>query len=156
MKRRSSRSAPPASAGFSLIEVLVAVLIVSVGVLGVAGLQLISLQNNTSAMFRTQAFQAAYEIIDRARANPGQDYSIALADAAPAANDCTAADCTPAQMRDFDLNTWLTDLSTPGTGLPNGDGAYAVAGGVTTVTVQWQDERNPAAGPLSITVTTTF
>lgn len=146
-----------ASAGFSLIEILVAVLIISVGVLGVAGLQLVSLQNNTSAMFRTQAFQSAYEIIDRKRANPDQDYSIALADPIPAAPpDCEGADCTPAQMRTYDLATWLTDLDGPPNGLPGGDGEVVDAGGVITVTVQWRDERDPAALPLSVDVTTTL
>lgn len=144
---------PAREAGFSLIEILVAVLIVSVGVLGVAGLQLVSLQNNTSAMFRTQAFQAGYEIIDRMRANPQQDYVIALADATPAAPDCETADCTPVQMRNYDLATWLNDLAA---NLPNGDGEIQVAAGVTSITIQWQDERNPAAGPLSVTVATTL
>ena len=150
--RRAGRRATN-SRGFSLIEILVSVLIVSVGVLGVAGLQLISLQNNTSAMFRTQAFQAGYEIIDRLRANPAQDYAIPLADAAPATNDCTAQDCTPAEMRDFDLNTWLGDLAN---NLPNGDGSVVIAGTQIAVTVQWQDDRDVAAAPLSVTVTTTL
>lgn len=151
--RRSLRPAPPSQAGFSLIEILVAVLIVSVGVLGVAGLQLISLQNNTSAMFRTQAFQAGYEIADRMRVNPGVSYAIPIGDAAPVIPDCESSDCTPAQMRNYDLGTWLNDLAA---NLPSGDGEIAVAGGAITITVQWQDERNPAAGLLSVTVTTTI
>jgi type IV pilus modification protein PilV len=153
----AGRPAPGASGGFSLIEILVAVLIISVGVLGVAGLQLVSLQNNTSAMYRTQAFQAAYEIIDRARANPDEDYSIALADPVPAAPpDCEAADCTPADMRTYDIATWLTALDGPPTGLPGGDGAVVVAGDTMTVTVQWRDDRDPAAQPFSVDVTTSF
>ena len=159
-QRTRPRRPPRGGAGFSLIEILVAVLIISVGVLGVAGLQLISLQNNTSAMYRTQAFQAAYEIIDRARANPDQDYSIALADDAPAVAldlcEGLAANCTPAQMADYDLATWLNALGTGPTGLPGGDGEVAVAGDNITVTVQWLDDRNPASAPLSINVTTTF
>ncbi len=62
--------------GFSLLEVLIAIIIVSTGVLGIAGLQVMSLQNKTSALFRTQANQLAYDILDRARANPTADYSI--------------------------------------------------------------------------------
>jgi type IV pilus assembly protein PilV len=146
----------PGSGGFSLIEILVAVLIVSVGVLGVAGLQLVSLQNNTSAMFRTQAFQAAYEILDRKRANPDQDYTIGLA-ADPDANgpDCAANVCTPAQMSAYDRNEWLEELAA---NLPNGDGSVADngAGGVITITVQWQDERRAGADPLTIVVETSL
>lgn len=166
------------SGGFSLIEIMVAVLIVSVGVLGVAGLQLISLRNNTSAMYRTQGFLAAYEIIDRARANPDQDYSILLADPIPAVgvNDCEDVACTPAQMRDFDIATWLCDLEFDAAlcafdpnldngGLPGGDASIVWAQntdgvtGITTttvsVTVQWQDDRTGGA-PLSVTVETTL
>ncbi len=143
------------SAGFSLIEVLVAVLIVSVGVLGVAGLQLVSLRNNTASMFRTQAFQASYEIIDRARANPEQDYSIAIDDPVPAFDDCTAQECTPAQMRTFDVATWLTQVQND---LPAGDAEIVFDAGTSTltVTVRWQDDRNPAAGTLDVTVTTSL
>lgn len=134
--------------GFSLIEVLVAVLIVSVGVLGVAGLQLLSLQNNTSAMYRTQATQAAYDIMDRARANRGQDYSIAI-DANPPANPGCGTNCTPAGMRALDLIEWRTQLADV---LPDGTGSVAMNGGTMTVTVRWQDTRNPAAAPLELTV----
>lgn len=145
MRRRSSRQS-----GFTLIEVLVAVLIVSVGVLGVAGLQLLSLQNNTSALFRTQAIQAAYDIMDRARANRGQDYTLAMADDAPNAPDCMAQSCTQAQMRAYDLNEWRTALADD---LPLGTGAVEMASGVVTVTVRWQDTRNPDVAPLEIAVT---
>ena len=151
LRRRAGR-------GFSLIEILVAVLIVSVGVLGVAGLQLISLRNNTSAMLRTQAFQSAYEIIDRLRANPDQDYTITLAADPPVAQDCTNVDCTPVQMRDYDHATWLADIQA---GLPNGDGSIAVdntdpENPVINVTVQWQDDRGAGAQPLSVSVGTTL
>lgn len=142
--RRSSQG------GFTLIEVLVAVLIVSVGVLGVAGLQLLSLQNNTSALFRTQAIQSAYDIMDRARANRLEDYSLLMDDDAPAAANCMAASCDPEQMRDFDLAAWREALAD---NLPEGNGAVDMDGGRMTVTVQWQDTRSPDVDPLEIAVT---
>ncbi|HLE93281.1 MAG TPA: type IV pilus modification protein PilV, partial [Sulfuricaulis sp.] len=55
--------------GFSLIEVLVALLVLSIGLLGLAALQTTSLQYNTGSYFRTQATFLAYDIIDRMRAN---------------------------------------------------------------------------------------
>ncbi|MCC5885419.1 MAG: type IV pilus modification protein PilV [Gammaproteobacteria bacterium] len=138
--------------GFSLIEVLVAVLIVSVGVLGVAGLQLLSLQNNTSAMFRTQAIQSAYDIMDRARANRDIVYAIGMEDNPPQnPPNCETTICSPQQMRNFDIAEWRADLADT---LPNGTGAIAYTGGVMTVTVRWQDTRNPAAAPLEVAVTT--
>ena len=56
-------------AGFSMTELLVAVLVMGVGVLGVTGLQLISLQNNQDALLRSEAVMLAYDMIDRVRAN---------------------------------------------------------------------------------------
>ncbi len=56
--------------GSTLIEVMVAVVVLSIGLLGLALLQLHSLQANTDAYLRTQASMFAYEIIDRMRANP--------------------------------------------------------------------------------------
>lgn len=55
--------------GFTLIEILVALLVLSIGLLGLAMLQLQSLKYNTDAYFRTQATMLAYDIIDRMRAN---------------------------------------------------------------------------------------
>ncbi|HSG91865.1 MAG TPA: type IV pilus modification protein PilV [Pseudomonadales bacterium] len=140
------------SGGFSLIEVLVAILILSVGILGVAGLQLMSLQNNTNSLQRTRAFTYAYEIIDRARANPDQDYSLAMDAAAPGGVDCEIQNCIPSQLRDYDQTVWKNDLAAL---LPAGNGSVAMAGSTMTVTVQWQDDRrNLAAGPIEISVST--
>ena len=126
--------------GFSLIEVLVAVLVFSVGVLGVVGLQLVALQHNTNAMFRTQAADLAYDLIDRARAFPGQSYAVALGDAGPDGPDCTSTDCNTGEMRDYDLEVWLDRAADT---LPSGDGGVAENGNVVTVTMQWRDERAP-------------
>ena len=57
--------------GFSMIELLVAVLVMGIGVLGITGLQMVSLQNNRGALVRAEAVQLAYDILDRIRANPG-------------------------------------------------------------------------------------
>jgi type IV pilus modification protein PilV len=56
--------------GFTLIEVLVTVIIMAIGLLGVAGLQLAGMRSNHSAFLRTQATIAAYDLIDRMRADP--------------------------------------------------------------------------------------
>lgn len=68
--------------GFTLLEVLVAVVILSVGLLGLAGLQAQSLRANQSALFLSQANLLAYDIVDQLRANRDAarsgDYDIAL------------------------------------------------------------------------------
>lgn len=107
--------------GFSLLEVLVALLVLSIGLLGLAALQTMGLKFNTQSYQRTQAVLNAYDIIDRIRANPagmatgGYD-NIGLTAAAPTPPTCP---CTPAQMATYDVAQWkasLTQLLTQGKG----------------------------------------
>lgn len=56
--------------GFTLLEVLITIIILSVGMLGVANLQMLGLNYNNNAYHRSQAVQLAYDIIDRMRLNP--------------------------------------------------------------------------------------
>jgi type IV pilus assembly protein PilV len=60
---------PTASQGFTMLEVLVAILVVSLGLLGLAGLQTVGIRNNAGSAQRTIATQLAYDIADRMRAN---------------------------------------------------------------------------------------
>jgi type IV pilus modification protein PilV len=163
MNGKSSRGARGES-GFSLIELLVAVLVMAIGVLGITALQMVSLQNNRAALERADAVQLAYDMMDRIRANPlgaplGAAYGgLALADGPPAAPDCLDNVCTPAQIVAFDQASWKCQLGefrddavcvglrddgvlpplTLHPGLPEGDGAVAVdAAGVVQVRVQW-------------------
>ena len=137
--------------GFSLLEVLIAILLVATGVLGVAGLQVISMQNNSSALFRTQANQLAYDIIDRMRANPEGVYLVDIADDAPAAVDCMNQNCATDEMADYDLSQWLGEVTTS---LPTGDAEVTLNGTLLTVTVQWNESRSAAGAPVSVSVTT--
>ena len=60
---------PDRISGFTLLEVLVALVILSIGLLGLAGLQAASLRYNHSSYLRSQATLIAYDIVDRMRAN---------------------------------------------------------------------------------------
>ena len=148
-----------------MIELLVAVLVLAIGVLGITALQMVSLQNNRGALFRAEAVQLAYDMMDRVRANPegvppGAAYDgLAAGDAPPAATDCVANNCSQAQMVDFDQAVWKCSLGgfnddatcvafraggvippeADQPGLPDGDGAIDVVGGVVTVTVTWTE-----------------
>ena len=55
--------------GFTLVEVLVALVILSIGLLGVAGMQISGMKGNHNAFLRSQAQQYAYEMLDMMRAN---------------------------------------------------------------------------------------
>lgn len=106
--------------------------IISVGLLGLAGLQATGLKNNQGALLRSQATTLAYDIIDRMRANR---------QAALAGNYDIAVGATPSGsgMVQTDLTAWKANLAQF---LPSGDGAIAVtAAGAVTVQVRWDDAR---------------
>jgi type IV pilus modification protein PilV len=154
------------AAGFSMIELLVAVLVMGVGVLGIAALQMVSLQNNRGALVRAEAVSLAYDMMDRIRANPGDAPrgdaydGLELEEQPPAASNCLTGECTEAQMVAFDQALWKCQLGsfngiaacvnwrTAGAipaiadqpGLPNGDGSVEVEDtGVVRVRVEWSD-----------------
>ena len=114
MQWRFVRPLAGSAGGFSLIEVLVAVLVMGIGVLGVTALQLVSLQNNRAALVRAEAVQLAYDMMDRIRANPegappGAAYGgLGIGDPPPnpPGSYCMTAACTPAQMVAFDQAMW--------------------------------------------------
>jgi type IV pilus assembly protein PilV len=158
------------SKGFSLVEVLVAVFVLAIGLLGLAGLQAKSLQFNHSAYQRTQATILAYDIIDRMRANLSEarngSYDIAKADGPPTATNCQAsgATCSTATMVDFDLAQWKCsigsyDTNTQCTGfdiegaLLEGKGFVATNGDIITVTIEWVDDRTKEGDDRKTTFT---
>jgi type IV pilus assembly protein PilV len=140
--------------GFTLLEVLVAVLVLSIGLLGLAGLQTYGLRNNHSAFLRSQAVVMAYDAFDRMRGNreqallgTGSNYNTAFTDAAPSAPSCTS--CSSTQVAQIDLAEWKTDVAR----LPAGRGRIAIdANGKATIQVQWADNRDSDAAQL-LTVT---
>jgi type IV pilus assembly protein PilV len=137
--------------GFSLMEVLVTVVILSIGLLGLAGLQVKSQQFTQSSYLRSQAAVLAYDILDRMRANrtaalksPTSGYAHAIGDAAPSAVDCYSSSCDSDDIADSDLAEWLAVIAKT---LPAGEGEVAttpIPGGngyLFQVQIQWDDAR---------------
>lgn len=129
------------NAGMTLVEVLVALVVVSVGMLGVAALQVSSLRNSHGSYLRTQATQLADDIIDRMRANRkvalAGGYDIAVGQTITVSGTSTRADLDRAEWKDA-LKAALPKLA-------NGadpDGAISLAGTIVTVRIQW-GERDP-------------
>lgn len=121
--------------GFTMVEVLIAVLVLSIGLIGLASLQGVALQFNNSAYLRSQATNLAYDMADRVRANRraainGAAYNLAVADATPAVGT----------LAETDLNEWRTALQNS---LPAGTGGVAVnaVDNNLTVIVCWDDTR---------------
>ena len=124
--------------GFTLIEVLVTIAIVSCALLGVAGIIASGMKANVGSYSRSQATWLANDILDRMRANrgtaeaPAGPYNLAVG----ATLDMNDTSTIPKA----DLVAWRTALATT---LPSGTGGVAVDGATkkVTVTVQWDDSR---------------
>lgn len=132
---------PPRQAGFTLVEILVTVVVVAIGLLGLAGLQAASLKFNSTAYQRSQATSLAYDIADRMRANAsaalgarGGFYNVNFNFAAPAGNTLAATD----------LREWRQALINT---LPVGTGEIRQNPGtnVFVITIQWDDSRGQDA-----------
>jgi type IV pilus assembly protein PilV len=141
--------------GFTLLEVLIALLILSIGLLGLAALQTTSLRSNQMASMRTTATQLAYDISDRMRANPGRTAPDTEPHFGVADNEyLLTAGTTPTDTSSAaknDLVEWHTEVAK----LPGGrasitqcdDTSTPECDGVThIITVQWDEMRTGATG----------
>ena len=146
--------------GFSLLEVLIAILVFSFGLIGLAGLMIYSISSNHTAYLRTQATFLARNMADRMSANPvgmwAGNYNISSIPAAGAAITTTCATgCPPATLATHDIEVWGRQLNTflPAaagtiacvtTGLaylPNGSqvGMRPPYAGTCTMTLSWNE-----------------
>jgi type IV pilus assembly protein PilV len=122
--------------GFGLVESLVALVVVSVGMIGIAVLYGQGLSASRTALNRTQAVNLAADMADRIRANrrAGASYGGAGED-----NDCDAGDCATAELAAHDVWEWETQIEAL---LPAGVGTVEYAGTTPptyTINVQWQE-----------------
>ncbi|MHC4222222.1 MAG: type IV pilus modification protein PilV [Planctomycetota bacterium] len=142
MKHMNTRFKQRYQTGFSLVEVLITLVIMSVGMLGIAGLYVQSMQAGRTSMLRHHAVTLAGDVADRIRANPTA--AIAYIDPVGADNDCVlgTVDCTPAQMAANDILLWKDQASE---NLPGGDVTivFTAANGFTPpnyqITVSWTE-----------------
>jgi type IV pilus assembly protein PilV len=133
---------PSTGSGFTIIEVLIAIFVLTVGLLGVAGMQMIGLKNNNNAALRTQAVFLAQDIADRMRANPG---ALATYAATPnCASVCSpGSGCSPAELANYDRCAWDDAVSQ----LPGGQGQItSLANNVYQVTIMWDDQKTGVTG----------
>jgi len=156
--------------GFSLLEVLIALVVLSVGLLGLAALQAEGLRGSSTAHNRFQAIRLAADIAARIRANEDAidinsengpySYEIAKTDSATsgASHGCadvgsvtTANTCTAENMAAFDLFEWRRDLAES---LPNGSGSVDISVGNSIITadvlVEWTERTNRNGLPSQI------
>lgn len=174
---------PKSQQGATLIEILVTMLVVAIGLLGAAGLQLAATRYQQTAQMRSQAVMQAQFITEKIRANSNaviaaappdaasaylapQAYAAATLAALPADPGCgSATACTSAQSAVRDMRDWRLMLRT----LPDGRGSIfpvTDAGGVTDrtarqIVVMWQEKQqnevgtaaNPDPDPVPVDLT---
>lgn len=125
--------------GFTLVEVLIALVIMSVGMLGIAGLYVHSMQAGRTSLFRHHAVTLAGDIADRIRANPKAAAAYTLAGVN---SNCVdgGVNCSPAQMAANDVFLWAQQAVET---LPTGSVAIVFNNGVVPptyqITVQWNE-----------------
>jgi type IV pilus assembly protein PilV len=155
-RRPIATAAAPGVRGFTLVESLIALLVLSIGLLGVAALQLTSLQANSGAFQRSQATFLAQDLADRMRANRqaalAQQYDFPFGTAAPVA---------PANTVQVDLLAFKTRLGVTlpaaASGSPADEPDASVVTnpmtGIVTISIRWDDSRGSDA-PLTFTMRT--
>jgi type IV pilus assembly protein PilV len=125
---------PRGQRGVGLIEVLIAVLVMAIGLLGIAALQATALRNSQSSMERSQAVIQSYTIFDAMRANRAAaldkgEYNIGMT--------CEVGAATTLAKKD--IASWLQSLQrTLG---PTTCGKIECAAGLCKVSVRWDDSR---------------
>src|SRR5262245_49897438 len=139
--------------GLTMIETLVALVIMSVGLLGIAALHVESVKSARSATLRTKAITLATDMAEKMRANLAAtlagDYTIGPGDlganhecADDSAGGATVA-CTPEEMADHDVWLWKQRLANPQSGLPEGATGEITTDGATdptfTITLAWEE-----------------
>src|SRR3569832_784297 len=122
--------------GFSLFEVLITEVVLSIGLLGLAGLQFAGMRAANDAQEHTYAALLAQDIAERIRANRGSSYD-AVSLAATTA-DCVTNSCDSASMKDFDRGQWYSAVN-GGVPLPNASVRVNVcAPNNIKITIQWR------------------
>lgn len=126
--RRRRPSSLRAVSGMTLIEVLIAIVIFAIGLLGIASLQVSGLRYTKASQSRATAAMQAENIIDRMRANPigvndGLYFNLEQITDASGLPNCAGADCTPAEIATYDWGWWLSETR-QALGARRDDGAF--------------------------------
>lgn len=138
--------------GIGLIEVLIAVFVLAVGMLGLAGMQLAAKRASYEATQRSIATSLARDIVERMRANPDQLAAYVVTNIGDEASllatpgtDCSSATCTTANLAAYDLSEWESILvgateklaSANSGGLVSPRACITHVNGTVTVSIAW-------------------
>ena len=154
------------SRGFTLLEALIGFLILSIGMLGIASLQAVSLKAGKASVYGSVAMMKVDELFESMRANPSADALTAYAAAGAGAginHACTGTkNCTEAELAQEDVFWWKLNLTA---GLPDAattttsvtvTNAVAPSNMATvTITMNWSERNKDAAGSINKTYSST-
>jgi len=148
--------------GFSMLEILITLVIISTALLGTAGLQIYALRMGQDGQFRTQAVFLASDITERMEANKlaavAGDYVVASASTPSASgSDCAANSCNATALASWDISQWENAIITAG--LPQADWQIiqTTAGNPSSysIIINWAD-RSASEVPFRYTATRTI
>lgn len=135
--------------GFTLVEVLTTMIILSIGLLGLAAIQATSLKNNLSAYYRGQATQIAYDMADRMRANKlsalSNSYLTASATVASHTECNSTTGCSATDMAENDLYEWQDAGNSYAAikALPSGEATItSPSASLYKIEISWDDDRD--------------
>ncbi len=129
--------------GVSLLESMIALLVISIGLLGIASLQITAMKQNANALNHSQAVWITYNMADRVRSNISQFPNYADIDTSKTySQDCMGASCSNVQMVTADAADWSDQVEN----LPAGRGMITGDATQLAVTVMWDDEGTGASG----------
>lgn len=141
------RSYPPRARGFTLVEILIAIVVFSIGLLGIAGLQVSGMRFTKGAEIRAVASMQAATMADRMRANRAavQDGNYNTQGTMPTSSgkDCATVACTPAETATYDLVNWN---ATGGSTKPAQSNADVLPGGAGVVCIDSTPNDGGSAG----------
>lgn len=133
--------------GFSMIEVLITVLIMVVGLLGVAAMQMLNIKTVNNTQYRSVATLHAYDMAERMRSNKdgvndgAYEFSARPSGSAPAS---CAGGCSVSALATWDAYDWNDSIrsynSPSNADLPNGSGIVEADGNFYNITVSWQEQ----------------
>lgn len=134
---------PSRQGGLTIVECLVTLVVISIGLLGIAALQLTSMKQNASALQQSKAVWATYNMADRIRSNGVRFADYTGIDTSTAySQDCSNNPCNDSQLVTADAAEWSAKVRE----LPGGRGRITGAPQQLMVTVMWDDEGTGATG----------
>lgn len=144
--------------GITLLESMIAIVLVALGVLGILGVQLRTLADTQTSVRRAQAIRLIEDLSERMKANPSalatgvmQDYAVGWEAVGGSPPNCATAACTPTELAQWDIAQWKATVAST---LPLGNASvFTVAAGAIdntraqmAVMVSWRENEREREG----------